>query len=448
MSSPFSKLGFRFHPHLHFNYRHFCNSARHDRRIFMDYVREQCQLGFHDLQFPINLFHRMMSLVPRPFIFDFNRLFAAMLKLKRLQPHPAVISLYSHLDLSGTRPNLHSMSILANCYSHLGRVDFGYSLLAKSLKLGYPFESDLILFNTLINGYVHNNQLREAVKLLDVAVVKLGIQPDIVTYGTMVKGLCGAGDNAGALDVLRRMNSHPNGCKPNLVIYNTLIDGLSKDKLVTEALNLFSVMKTEGIKPDVFTYNSMIRGMFTLGRKGEAKEILVEMMESNIEPDVSTYNMLVDMHCKDGMTHEAEAILPTMIKRRLTPNLITYNTLMHGYCWCGQMDKARDLMDLMVKNHCQPNIVTFSTLINGFVKLQRIDKALDILHEMCEHGIAPDVWLYNILIDGLSWAGRVQDAENLVSDLLSRGLVPSLTIKGHCKKSYNHSYRPPKSYTK
>ncbi|XP_074279726.1 uncharacterized protein LOC141605004 [Silene latifolia] len=431
MSSPFSKLGFRFHPHLHFNPRYFCNSANgkpifiHDPCKFMNYVKKSCRLGFDDLQFPINLFHKMMSLVPKPSIVDFSRLFTAMLKHKRLHSHYTVISLFSHLDLSGIRPDLQSMSILANCYCHLRRVDFGYSLLAKSLKLGYPFDSDLILFNTLINGHVYNNQLREAIKLLDVAVVKLGIQPDIVTYGTMVKGLCGIGDNAGALHLLRRMNSHPNGCKPSIVIYNTLIDGLLKDKLVTEALNLFSVMKTEGIKPDVFTYNSMIRGMFNLGCKGEAKEMLVEMMESNIELNVATYNMLVDVYCKDKMTDDAEAILPIMIKRGLTPDVVAYSALMNGYCLCGQMDKARDLLDLMVKSNCQPDVVTFSTLINGFVKHHRIDKALDILHEMCEHGIAPNIVLYNILIDGLCEAGHVQDAENLVSDLLSRGLVPS-----------------------
>ncbi|KAH9627089.1 hypothetical protein KSS87_023777, partial [Heliosperma pusillum] len=108
--------------------------------------------------------------------------------------------------------------------------------LAKSLKLGYPFECNCFLFNTLINGLVHNNQLPQAVKLLDVAVVKLGIRPDIVTYGTMFKGLCKIGDNAGALHQLRQMNSNPSSCKPNLVIYSTLIDSLCKDKLISEAL--------------------------------------------------------------------------------------------------------------------------------------------------------------------------------------------------------------------
>ncbi|XP_074264166.1 uncharacterized protein LOC141586747 [Silene latifolia] len=430
MSSPFSKLGFRFYHHFHFNYHHFCNSANtkliatDDPHKFVVYVREQVKSGFNNLQFPINLFHRMMSLVRRPSITDFNELLSAMLKLKRLHPHATILSLYSDLELSGIPPDLHSIGMLANCYCHLRRVDFGYSLFAKSLKLGYPYKSNLILLTTLMNGHVHNNQLSEAILLLDVAVIKLGSRPDIVMYSTMVKRLCRTGDYAGALHLLCRMNSAPSFCKPNIFIYNTLIDVLSKDKLISEALNLFSVMKTEGIKPNVYTYTSLMRGLFDIGRKGEAMEMLVEMMESNIEPNVATYSMLVDMHCKDKMTDAAEAILPIMIKRGLTPNVVTYSALMDGYCSCGQMDKARDLMDLMVKSHCHPNVVTFTTLINGFLKLQRIDKALDVLHKMCELGIAPDAWLYDVLIDGLCEAGYVQDAENLVSNLLTRGLLP------------------------
>ncbi|XP_074288032.1 putative pentatricopeptide repeat-containing protein At1g12700, mitochondrial [Silene latifolia] len=245
MSSPFSKLGFRFQLNFQFNSRHLSNSAHFkattidDSRKFMDYVREQCQLGFTNLQFPINLFHQMMALPRRPSIIDFNRLLAAMLKLKRLQPQSTVISLYSHLDLSGTRPDSHSMAILSNCYCHLGRVDFGYALLAKSQKLGYPFESNFDFFNTLVNGFVHNNQLPQAVELFDVAVVKLGIQPDIVTYGTMVKGLCGIRDYAGALHLLHQMNSRPSRYKSHLIMYNTVIHSLCRDKLLTQARTSF-----------------------------------------------------------------------------------------------------------------------------------------------------------------------------------------------------------------
>ncbi|XP_074279995.1 uncharacterized protein LOC141605209 [Silene latifolia] len=401
MSSPFSKLGFRFLPNLQFSYRYFCNSAHYkatpivDSRMFLDYVRQQCQLGFTNLQFPLNLFHQMMSLVRRPSITHFSRLFVAMLKFKRLHPHTTVISLFSHRDLSGTRHDLYSICILANCYCHLGRVDFGYSLLSKSLKLEYPFESDLVFFTTLINGLVHNNQFPQAVELFDVVVVKLGIQPDIFTYYTMVKGLCGIGDNAGAIHLLRQLNSSPLGCKPSLIMFNTIIHSLGKDKLLAEV-----------------------------------KEMLLEMIESNIAPNVYTYNMLIHMQCKDGMIDEAQALIQIMTKQGVAPDVFTYNTLLNGYCLCGQMDKAREVFDLMIQTHCQPNVVTYGTLINGYVKLKSIDKAFDVLQEMFERGIAPDAAVYCTLIDGLCKSGRIPMARQLFNDMQIYEIKPDVCTYG------------------
>ncbi|XP_057250120.1 pentatricopeptide repeat-containing protein At1g06580-like [Beta vulgaris subsp. vulgaris] len=177
-------------------------------------VREHCKLGFSNLNFHLSLFHQMLSFRPLPSIIDFNQLFTAMSKLKHLQPHSIIISLIRNLELSGIRPDRHSIGILTNCYCHLGRVDFGFSLLAKRLKLGYPFDRDCVIFTTLINGYIHCDKFPQALQLLD-QIVKLGFQPDIVTYGAIFKGLCRIGDNAAALHLLKRM--HSGCCKPTLL---------------------------------------------------------------------------------------------------------------------------------------------------------------------------------------------------------------------------------------
>uniref|UniRef100_A0A803L4V3 Pentatricopeptide repeat-containing protein n=1 Tax=Chenopodium quinoa TaxID=63459 RepID=A0A803L4V3_CHEQI len=191
-----------------------------DRELFLQSVREQSQLGFSDLKFPLLLFNQMINLRPLPSLIYFNQLFTAIVKLKRLNPHSTVISLSRQLELYGIRPDMHSIGILANCYCHLGRIDFRLSLLGKRLKLGYPLDS--VIFNTLINGYIHCDKLPQAAHLLD-EIVKLGLQPDIVTYNTVVKGFCRIGDNASARTFLRKMKS---GChfKPNIVMYNTIID--------------------------------------------------------------------------------------------------------------------------------------------------------------------------------------------------------------------------------
>ncbi|PQQ00949.1 pentatricopeptide repeat-containing protein [Prunus yedoensis var. nudiflora] len=71
------------------------------------------------------------------------------------------------------------------------------------------------------------------------------MKPDVVTFGTLIKGFCMTGNNSAAIQLLRRMEE--GACKPDLVVYSTIIDSLCKDTLVIDALNLFLEMRSKGI---------------------------------------------------------------------------------------------------------------------------------------------------------------------------------------------------------
>ena len=232
-----------------------------DPQLFLHSLRQQCKQGFSNIDLPLSLFIKMTSLHPLPSIVHFNQLVAAMIKVKPRQNFSTIISLYRQLELSGLRPDMHSLGILANCYSSLGHVDFCFSRLAKRLKLGYPLNA--VIFTILINGFIHADKLDQAVDLLR-KMVKLGFHPNIVTHSAMVKGLCKRGNNVGAVKLLGKMER--GFCEPDVVIYNTIIDSLCKDKLLNQALNLFSHMKSKGLSPTAVTYSALIRGMCNLGR--------------------------------------------------------------------------------------------------------------------------------------------------------------------------------------
>ncbi|KAL9230458.1 hypothetical protein vseg_005804 [Gypsophila vaccaria] len=179
-----------------------------------------------------------------------------MVKSKPLGPHSTVISLLRELNLSGVRPDLHSDCILTNCYCHLGRADFGFSIFGKSLKLGNPVGSNIVVLNTLLKGLVDNDQFPQAVQLLDKVVAKLGTQPSLATYGTLIKSLCSLENNAAAFCLLRHMDSRPSRCQPDILItpnvatYSMLVAVLCKMGLMSKAMELLSLMEQNGCSPD------------------------------------------------------------------------------------------------------------------------------------------------------------------------------------------------------
>ena len=67
---------------------------------------------------------------------------------------------------------------------------------------------------------------------------KKGYQPDAFTCGTILNALCKIGKTNMAIGLLRKIGKMY--FEPNVVFYNTIIDSLYKDKLVTEALSLLS----------------------------------------------------------------------------------------------------------------------------------------------------------------------------------------------------------------
>lgn len=88
--------------------------------------------------------------------------------------------------------------------------------------------------------------------LVDRLVAK-GCQPNLVTYGAVVNGLCKRGEIDLALLLLKKMDKAK--IEVNLVIYNTVIDGLCRYKHVDDALDLFSEMEKKGVRPNVFTFS-------------------------------------------------------------------------------------------------------------------------------------------------------------------------------------------------
>ena len=108
------------------------------------------------------------------------------------------------------------------------------------------------------------------------------------------------------------------GCPPNVFTYNTIMDSLCKDGLVSEAIDVFRKMKDRKCSPDVISYNCLAHGLCLLSRRKEAMALLSEMLEVNVVPDVVTYNTLINYFCKDGMVLEAKAIVKLIFQNTAT----------------------------------------------------------------------------------------------------------------------------------
>lgn len=85
------------------------------------------------------------------------------------------------------------------------------------------------------------------------------VQPDEITFNTIIKGCALNKDTALAFTYFEEMKSL--GLHPNDVTYNSLIDCCVRSNSMEKAWDLFTTMQDNGIVPDNFTFSTLIKGI-------------------------------------------------------------------------------------------------------------------------------------------------------------------------------------------
>ncbi|GJM85027.1 hypothetical protein PR202_ga00755 [Eleusine coracana subsp. coracana] len=126
-------------------------------------------------------------------------------------------------------------------------------------------------------------------------MIERGIEPDVVTYSCIVDALCKVRamdkaelilpvmvDKVGKMDEATRVLDSLLliGLEPDIVTYNTLLSGYCKTGRIDNELSIFWEMSLKGVKPTTVTYSVILDGLFQAGRIVAAKEKFQELIEN------------------------------------------------------------------------------------------------------------------------------------------------------------------------
>ncbi|KAL3621541.1 hypothetical protein CASFOL_036453 [Castilleja foliolosa] len=234
------------------------------------------------------------------------------------------------------------------CYNILikGFCDVGLLEEAQSLKLEISQQDQFpntCTYTILICGLCRNGLLGEAQQIFN-DMEKLGCSPSVVTFNALIDGLCKAGklDEAHLMLYKMEIGKNPSlflrlsqsadpvldsaslhkmvdslvdsglilkaykllmqladsGVVPNIITYNTLINGMCRAGQVNRALKLFEQLLMKGHFPDSITYSTLIEGLQRVGREGDAYKIFEQMTENGCKPCSSVYKTLLSWSCR------------------------------------------------------------------------------------------------------------------------------------------------------
>merc|ERR1719335_1663190 len=169
------------------------------------------------------------------------------------------------------------------------------------------------------------------------------VEPDTVTYSTIIKGFCRSGSLDRALAILKDMKADGNFA-PDEMMYNSLLDGCAKEHRPNDALKLLDEMRKSGVAPSNYTLSMMVKLMGRCRRLKQAFSILEDISrEYGLKVNIQVYTCLIQACFTNRQAAKALAVHDQMIQEGLIPDETTYSVLVKGCIQASRVDKAVEL---------------------------------------------------------------------------------------------------------
>ncbi|KAG7587333.1 Pentatricopeptide repeat [Arabidopsis thaliana x Arabidopsis arenosa] len=335
-------------------------------------------------------------------------------------------------------PDDHSLSTLISGYANCGRVNESRRLFDRKSN------RCVILWNSMISGYIANNMKFEALVLFN--EMRNETREDSRTLAAVINSCIGLG----FLETGKQMHCH--ACKfglvDDIVVASTLLDMYSKCGSPMEACKLFSEVESY----DTILLNSMIKVYFSCGRIDDAKRLFERIENKSLISwnsmtngfsqngcPVETLEYFSQMHKLDLPTDEVslssvisacasisslelgEQVFARATIVGLDSDQIVSSSLIDLYCKCGSVEHGRRVFDTMVKS----DEVPWNSMISGYATNGHGFEAIDLFNKMSVAGIRPTQITFMVVLTACNYCGLVEEGRQLFETMkLDHGFVP------------------------
>ena len=204
-------------------------------------------------------------------------------------------------------------------------------------------EMSLVTFNTVIDACARVGHMGHLPRLMQ-RMKKCGVEPNIITYSTMLKGHSQAGNIELAFSILNDMRRDTN-LKPDEIMYNSLIDGCAKNGLHEQGLQLLDEMVSDGIRPSNFTLSILVKLLNRSRKVDQAFALVQEVSEKyKLKPNVHVYTNLIQACVSNRRHGRVMSVVETMVKERVQLDSHTYGILIRSSLFQGQFEQTVGLL--------------------------------------------------------------------------------------------------------
>lgn len=236
-----------------------------------------------------------------------------------------------------------------------------------------------------------------------------GLKPNTHLLNLVLETYLGLEDLPGALSVLERMKVEK--LHSNQMMYTKVISACGRLKKPMLALDLFKDMRMVGCRPDLVVYSTLIGVFADLQMRSHVEALLSMMKQEGLSPNGSICTRVMLMFSRLNELKAAEEILEGYLYEdtKIAPHHC--NTILDIYSHHKLYSKAAAFFEYAIKKGLETTVETCNRAIHIYSKLHQPEKATEILLLMLRKGIRADVITYNTLIDAYLRNDDIKNAE-------------------------------------
>lgn len=209
----------------------------------------------------------------------------------------------------------------------------------------------------------------------------------------------------------------------DIVSWNTMIGGYSKNSLPNEALYLFVQMQRY-LKPDNVTMTCILPASASLAALDRGREIHGHILRNGLSLDRYIMNALVDMYVKCGVLVLARKLFDTIPEK----DMVLWTIMIAGYGMHGFGREAVATFNEMRQAGIEPDDVSFVSILYACSHSGLIDEGWRFYNLMIHDcKITPKLEHYACMVDLLARAGKLEKAYNFITKM---PIKPDATIWG------------------
>ncbi|CAN6337929.1 unnamed protein product [Urochloa humidicola] len=281
------------------------------------------------------------------------------------------------------------------------------------------FDDGVESFNCLLVALAQEGLGREARQVFD--KLRDRYTPDLRSYTALLLAWCNARNLVEAGRIWNEMLEK--GMKPDVVVHNTMIEGLLRGQRRPEAVKMFELMKAKGPPPNARTYTMLIRDHCKRGKMDMAMRCFEQMQETRCQPDVATYTCLLVGYGNAKRMDRVTAVLEEMTQKGCPPDAQTYNALIKLLTNRNMPDDAARIYKKMIKKGLEPTIHTYNMMMKSyFLGGRNYAMGCAVWEEMHRKGICPDVNSYTVFINGHIRHCRPEEACKYIEEMINKGM--------------------------